>query len=37
VTVLEKPAEILGFKAEYRHRREVATVNRVLGVLRSGA
>jgi integrase len=35
VTVLEKPAEILRFKAEYRPGHEVATVNRVLGVLRS--
>jgi integrase len=35
VTVLEKPAETLRFKAEYRHGHEVATVNRVLGVLRS--
>jgi integrase len=35
VTVLEKPAEILRFKAEYRHGHEVATVNRVLGVLRA--
>ncbi len=35
VTVLEKPPEILRFKAEYRPGHEVATVNRVLGVLRS--
>jgi hypothetical protein len=35
VTVLEKPLEILRFKAEYRPGHEVATVNRVLGVLRS--
>ena len=35
VTVLEKPAETLRFKAEYRHGHEVATVNRVLGVLRA--
>jgi integrase len=35
VTVLEKPPEILRFKAEYRPGHEAATVNRVLGVLRS--
>jgi len=35
VTVLEKPAEIGRFKAEYRRGHEVATVNRALGVLRA--
>lgn len=35
VTALEKPADIVRFKAEYRQRREVATVNRVLGILRA--
>jgi integrase len=35
VTVLEKPTEIARFKAEYRKGREVATVNRALGVLRA--
>lgn len=35
VTALEKPGDILRFKAEYREGREVATVNRVLGVLRA--
>ncbi len=35
VTALEKPADIVRFKAEYRRGREVATVNRVLGVLRA--
>ena len=35
VTALEKPADISRFKAEYRQGREVATVNRVLGILRA--
>ena len=35
VAVLEKPAEIGRFKAEYRRGHEVATVNRALGVLRA--
>jgi integrase len=35
VTALEKPGEIARFKAEYRHGRAVATVNRALGVLRA--
>ena len=35
VSVLEKPAEILRFNAAYRHGRQVATVNRVLGLLRA--
>jgi integrase len=35
VTVLEKPAEILRFKAVYRKGREVATVNRALSTLRA--
>jgi len=35
VTVLEKPAEILAFKAAFRPGHAVATVNRVLGVLRA--
>jgi hypothetical protein len=35
VTVLEKPAEILRFKAAYRKGHEVATVNRALGTLRA--
>ena len=35
VTVLEKPAEILKSKAEFRPGHEIATVNRVLGVLRA--
>jgi integrase len=35
VTALEKPADIARFKAEYRHGRTVATVNRALGVLRA--
>jgi integrase len=34
VAVLEKPSEILRFKAEYRHGHEIATVNRALSVLR---
>jgi integrase len=33
--VLEKPAEIMRFKAAFRQGHEVATVNRVLGVLRA--
>ena len=32
---MEKPAEIVRFKATYRHGHEVATVNRALGVLRA--
>ena len=35
VTVLEKPAEVLRFKAIYRKGREVATVNRALSTLRA--
>ena len=35
VTVLEKPAEVLRFKAAYRKGREVATVNRALSTLRA--
>jgi integrase len=35
VTALEKPADIARFKAQYRKGRELATVNRVLGVLRA--
>jgi len=35
VTVLEKPAEVLRFKAAYRKDREVATVNRALSTLRA--
>ena len=35
VSALEKPADISGFKAAYRHGRSVATVNRALGVLRA--
>ena len=35
VTALEKPADISRFKAEYRQGRQVATVNRALGVLRA--
>jgi integrase len=35
VTVLEKPVDILRFKAEYAHGRTIATVNRALGALRS--
>ena len=35
VTVLEKPAEMLRFKAAYRKGREVATVNRALSTLRA--
>lgn len=35
VRALEKPADIGGFKAEYRKGHEVATVNRALGVLRA--
>ena len=35
VSVLEKAAEILRFKAAYRHGRSIATVNRVLGLLRA--
>jgi integrase len=34
VVALEKPGEILRFKAEFRQGHEVATVNRALGVLR---
>jgi hypothetical protein len=37
VTTLEKPAEVLRFKAAYRKGREVATVNRALSTLESGA
>jgi hypothetical protein len=33
--VLEKPAEIMHFKAAFRQGHEIATVNRVLGVLRA--
>jgi integrase len=35
VTALEKPADIASFKAKYRKGRALATVNRVLGVLRA--
>jgi integrase len=35
VRVLEKPAEILRFKAVYRKGREIATVNRALSTLRA--
>jgi integrase len=35
VTVLERPAEVLRFKAAYRKDREVATVNRALSTLRA--
>src|SRR5262245_31257122 len=35
VTALEKPAEILRFKAAYRKGREIATVNRGLSTLRA--
>jgi integrase len=35
VSALEKPADISGFKAVYRHGHAVATVNRALGVLRA--
>jgi integrase len=35
VTVLEKPVQILRFKAEFRSGHEAATVNRALGVLRA--
>lgn len=35
VSALEKPADISGFKAAYRHGHSVATVNRALGVLRA--
>jgi integrase len=35
VTALEKPGEILRFKAAYRKGREVATVNRALSTLRA--
>lgn len=35
VSVLEKPAEILRFKAVYRKGREIATVNRALSTLRA--
>jgi integrase len=35
VTALEKPADIARFKAQYRKGRTLATVNRVLGVLRA--
>jgi hypothetical protein len=35
VTVLEKPAEVLRFKAAYRKGREIATVNRALSTLRA--
>jgi len=35
VTALEKPSEILRFKAEYRHGHQIATVNRALSTLRA--
>jgi integrase len=35
VAVLEKPTEIVRFKAAFRHGHQVATVNRVLGILRA--
>jgi integrase len=35
ISVLEKPAEILRFKAVYRKGREIATVNRALSTLRA--
>jgi integrase len=35
VTALEKPAEVLRFKAAYRKGREVATLNRALSTLRA--
>jgi integrase len=35
VTALEKPNEILRFKAEYRHGHQIATVNRALSTLRA--
>ena len=35
ITALEKPSEILRFRAEYRHGHEVASVNRALSVLRA--
>jgi hypothetical protein len=35
VTVLEKPADVLRFKAAYRKGREVATVNRALSTQRA--
>ena len=35
VAVLEKPAEILRFKASYRHGHNIATVNRALSTLRA--
>jgi integrase len=35
VSVLEKPTEIMRFKAAFRHGHQIATVNRVLGVLRA--
>ena len=35
VRVLEKPAEILRFKAVYRKDREIATVNRAVSTLRA--
>ncbi len=35
VTALEKPTDILRFKAGYRQGREVATVNRALSTLRA--
>jgi hypothetical protein len=35
VTALEKPADILRFKAVYRRGREIATVNRALSTLRA--
>ena len=35
VNALEKPADIARFKAQYRNGRTLATVNRVLGVLRA--
>ena len=35
VTALEKPSDILRFKAGYRHGHEIATVNRALSVLRA--
>jgi integrase len=35
ITALEKPSEILRFRAEYRHGHEVASINRALSVLRA--
>jgi integrase len=35
IAALEKPSEILRFRAEYRHGHEVASVNRALSVLRA--